>query len=59
MHQERLNDIMKDTSDAFPGCKTLNKVYPIYLEGKLKEATFCWGLKTLKTEKNKKQRATD
>ena len=36
-HQERLNDIKKDTRGNFKGCRTLTKVKP-YLEVKLKEA---------------------
>ena len=47
-HQDRLNDIKKVMRDNFSGCKTLNKVNPIYFEGKLKEAKFHWGLERLK-----------
>ena len=39
-HQEKLSDIKKGTRDGFGGCKTLNKVIPIYLEGKLEKAKF-------------------
>ena len=51
-HQEKLSDIKKGTRDGFGGCKTLNKVIPIYLEGKLEKAKFHWGLKRLKVVKN-------
>ena len=40
MHHKRLNDIIKGTRDGFRGCKTLNKLSPIYFEGTLKKAKF-------------------
>ena len=46
-----LNDIRKGTRDDFRGSKTLNKVNPIFLEEKLEEAKFDWGLKAEKTER--------
>ena len=39
-HQDEIKEVKKGTKEHFRGSKTLNKVRPMYLEVKLKEATF-------------------